>query len=104
MPADISSNPRFQNRRNNHAYHTQQDNNYGYGSSSNPQRSAQFALNNGLNDYVSQSQVGLTTSQYTGMSKEKADDTITQSSQILSERTLNLKKEITKLDDEILQL
>ena len=48
------------------------------------------------------SQGGLTTSQYTG--KDKADDTITQSSHLLSERTLNLKKEITKLDDEILQL
>ena len=44
----------------------------------------------------------LTTSQYTA--KHKEDDTITQSSQILSERTLNLKKEINKLDDEIIQL
>lgn len=31
-------------------------------------------------------------------------DTITTSSQILSERTLNLKKEITNLDEEILLL
>jgi hypothetical protein len=32
------------------------------------------------------------------------DASVTQSSQILSERTCNLKKEITKLDDEIVQL
>jgi len=31
-------------------------------------------------------------------------DSISQSSAVLSERTINLKKEITKLDDEIMQL
>lgn len=34
----------------------------------------------------------------------KIKDTITTSSQILSDRTLNLKKEINNLDDEIMQL
>lgn len=54
-------------------------------------------------DYTSQSNIGA--SQYTGnLGDIPVSDSVTQSSHVLSERTLNLKKEIGKLDDEILML
>ena len=102
-PDEIMQNPRYMNRGK--MSHLNNDMNCGYGLSPRHQQSAQFALTNsqtnGFNDMM-KSQGMLTTSQYTAKNKE--DDTITQSSQILSERTLNLKKEINKLDDEIIQL